>query len=115
MGIEFNKAEDRMWVAYGMDGIRLFNSSNLPDFTYIKTYNTADFPFINNLPISTLELYPLNDNIIFITVKSLGFMIIDFTNHVSPILKKTYNITGDHDDIEFFGNGTLMALASGYF
>ena len=48
MELQFNSDNTRLWVAYGVDGVRLFDSSNLPKLTLLKTYTTSDFAFINS-------------------------------------------------------------------
>ena len=46
MKLKFTADNARLWVAYGVDGLKLFNSTNLPQITHLRTFTTSDFPFI---------------------------------------------------------------------
>ena len=56
MELQFISDNTRLWVAYGVDGVRLFDSTKLPLLTLLKTYTTSDFAFINSSSVSMVEL-----------------------------------------------------------
>lgn len=94
------KVEGQLIYASTFDNIQVYNSSDLPSFTYVDHYDTP------NVVSETI----IDGNYAYLSVANTGLYILDISDPSNLALVDTYSLTGITDICQ---DGELIFAASG--
>ena len=84
-GAVYSKDDNYLWVAYSVDGLRVYNTTNPLELILLRSYTSTDYADFANGP-SCVVFSPKDTNILYVGIWGTGIMIFNVQDVMNIVL-----------------------------